>query len=89
MLKLMPCVVTLTSKQKKTDGYIRFSVVKDDIFYNCTAFKGSAGYLDEYAKVGAKLFFEDWYVKQNKVDGRIFVDFNVNRLSIVKNGGDK
>lgn len=92
MLKLIPVIATLTRKDEKKGSdisYLKFSVAIDDIFYNCTIFRAGADYLDNYVKVGAKLFFEDWVVKKNEKDGKTYFDFIINRVSIVKNGGDK
>lgn len=91
MLKLMPTIAVLTRKDEKKGGdvsYLKFSVAIDDVFYNCTIFRGGADFLDDYGKIGAKLFFEDWVVKKNQKGDKTYFDFIVNRVKIVKNGGD-
>lgn len=90
MVKLMPVVATMTNKGElscKENGseYSKICVALEDQFYWCAVFGATARYIEEYANVGAKLFLEDWTLKKN---GNYY-DFQIRKLNIVKNGGDK
>lgn len=90
MLKLMPRIGTITNKQtlevgKDSKPYIKLCVAVGDKYYWCTAFAYTAKYIDTYANIGAKLFLDEWGVKQNKD----YTNFIINKADIIKNGEAK
>lgn len=94
MLKLMPRIGTITNKQEIETGkdgkpYVKLCVAIGEEYYWCTAFAFTAKYIDTYANIGAKIFLDEWCIKQNKE----YTNFIINKIEIVKNaianGGDK
>lgn len=70
MIKFMPIVATLTHKnelQTSNNGseYMKISIAVDDVYYWCTIFGATAKYINNYGKVGKKLFLKDWKFKKN------------------------
>lgn len=93
-MKLIPTVATLTIKgelktSKNGIPYMKCSFAVDNTFIWATIYSASATYIETYANVGASIFLEEWLVKQNKLDDKTYYDFNISRLKIIKNGGDK
>jgi len=70
MIKFIPELATLTRKGelKTSNGhpYMKISIAVDDVYYWCTLFNATATYINNYGKVGQKVFIKDWKFKSNE-----------------------